>query len=300
VNLAEVQELFWKAMRNDPMPPEIEAEFVGDARLSSRERMKIYQRMYWYRQVDVLWEIFPILSSIMGEREFTQMACRYIAVHPSTHFALERLGGSMAEFLANNEGAHSVFVDVAKLEWAHLLAIVAPNPTELAQVSDIDPSRFAEMRLVFAPAVQVLRLDARAFAFWDRFNDAPRREQEPIAEWPTPPVHTAPSLCGNGRPPTESRSQDVVERVACVYRPRHASQYQVYEGSAADALERAAKGRTMAEACEPFLASLGDANANDGAEVDVSTQVAAAFALFHKWFSLGLVERLESTSSSTG
>src|SRR5579872_3918262 len=55
-------------------------------RLSSFERLEIYNRQYWFRILAALSEDFPGLRAIIGERQFEKMAIAYLLDCPSQSF----------------------------------------------------------------------------------------------------------------------------------------------------------------------------------------------------------------------
>ncbi len=71
-------------------------------RLSSFERIEIYNKQYWFRLLDSLYEDFPGLRALLGDTKFHQLSIAYIDKHPSTSFTLRDLGQHMEKFLARN------------------------------------------------------------------------------------------------------------------------------------------------------------------------------------------------------
>ena len=47
-------------------------------RLTSFERLEIYNRQYWYRIKDCFYEDYPGLRAVLGERRFERLACAYL------------------------------------------------------------------------------------------------------------------------------------------------------------------------------------------------------------------------------
>ena len=69
------------------------AQFIKpNDRLTSFERLEIYNRQYWYRIKDSFYEDYPGLRAILGERRFERLACAYLEQHPSQSFTLRNLG----------------------------------------------------------------------------------------------------------------------------------------------------------------------------------------------------------------
>jgi hypothetical protein len=264
MTLADVQSLFWRSMRFDPAPPEVDSAFLSRGTLGGRERMAIYRNMYWFRQVDALWDTFSVLASVMGERDFTQMACRYITAYPSEKPALEWLGRHMVAHL-NAEKAAPIGLEVAALEWAHLEAIVASNPKTHAQLSDIQAETFATATLRFDPSLRHVEADPRVLTLWDRYAFSTRREVDPLA----------------------ANELGLATRKAgfAVWRPMHASKHLQLEPDESQALLLALGGAPMEQVCSSFLRETEDQEANAA-----STQ--RAFSVIRGWFERHWIEEV--------
>ncbi len=168
MNLAELQLLFWRAVRHDPMPPEIDQHFLDQGPLSARARMKIYQDAYWFRQVDALFECFPKLAEALGPEVFTRAVCRYLTEHPSDTPVLELLGRRLSGWLRlQEEPALADLADLAALEHARLQVLLAPPLRSIATPSDIDPETFAACRIEPSPALLLLTLRRDALLRWE-------------------------------------------------------------------------------------------------------------------------------------
>ena len=60
--------------KSDHVAPKTAAGYIKpNDRLTSRERLEIYSRSYWYRILDSLWEDFPGLRAILGQRAFDRL-----------------------------------------------------------------------------------------------------------------------------------------------------------------------------------------------------------------------------------
>ena len=95
-------------------------------RLTSFERLEIYNRQYWFRLLSALGEDFPGLRSVLGEKQFDAMCKAYIVDCPSTSFTLRNLGSKMESWLrAHPKWAGkklALALDIARLEWADIEA----------------------------------------------------------------------------------------------------------------------------------------------------------------------------------
>src|ERR1700728_3123686 len=106
---------------------EIAASFISpNARLSSFERLEIYNRQYWFRLITVVSEDFPALNALLGPKRFDALTLAYLAESPSTSWTLRDLGSALPAFLERHpeltRRPHRLAVDVARLEWAYVEA----------------------------------------------------------------------------------------------------------------------------------------------------------------------------------
>jgi Putative DNA-binding domain len=129
-------------------------------RLSSFERLEIYNRQYWFRVLGSLAEDFPGLRAILGERRFEAMSRAYLVECPSRSFTLRNLGARLEGWLERNShwirGKSRLALDMVRLEWADIEAFDgAAEPALSAEELDGAPARF---RLRLQPYVKLLAL----------------------------------------------------------------------------------------------------------------------------------------------
>jgi hypothetical protein len=111
----------------DRLDPITDAAFIKpNARLSSRDRLEIYSRSYWFRILDSFYDDFPGLRAVLGERAFHRLSRAYLAACPSRSFTLRNLGSRLEEWLRRNPAhtgnRHDIALDMVRLEWAHIEA----------------------------------------------------------------------------------------------------------------------------------------------------------------------------------
>src|SRR5580692_6366954 len=68
-------------------------------RLTSFERLEIYNRQYWFRILSGFAEDFPGLRAILGTRAFDKVAEAYLKDCPSESFTLRNLGARLEPWL---------------------------------------------------------------------------------------------------------------------------------------------------------------------------------------------------------
>jgi hypothetical protein len=103
---------------------EAEAIIRPNDRLTSFERLEIYNRQYWFRLYSCFEEDFPGLQAILGRRRFDALMRAYLTECPSKSFSLRNLGSRLEQWLEE----HPEFIqphanlarDMVRLEWAHI------------------------------------------------------------------------------------------------------------------------------------------------------------------------------------
>src|SRR6202142_4065397 len=71
-------------------------------RLTSFERLEIYNRQYWFRVLSAFSEDFSGLRAVLGQRRFDAMANAYLIANPSRSFTLRNLGARLESWLRKN------------------------------------------------------------------------------------------------------------------------------------------------------------------------------------------------------
>jgi hypothetical protein len=140
---------------------EIVAGYVKpNDRLSSFERLEIYNRQYWFRLIAAVSEDYPALSAIVGPRRFDELILNYLKENPSTSFSIRDLGARLPSWLDDRPeftGAHhDLAVDVARLEWAYIEAFDSATlpPLDKADLAVLQPTSV----LALQPHLQLLAL----------------------------------------------------------------------------------------------------------------------------------------------
>jgi hypothetical protein len=129
-------------------------------RLSSFERLEIYNRQYWFRVLGSLVEDFPGLRGILGAHRFEAMCHAYLAECPSRSFTLRNLGARLKSWLQKNprwiRGKPQLALDMVRLEWADIEAFDGAAEPVLSAKELASATR--GLRLGLQPYVQLLTL----------------------------------------------------------------------------------------------------------------------------------------------
>jgi hypothetical protein len=130
-------------------------------RLSSFERLEIYNRQYWFRVLSGFAEDFPGLRAVLGGRRFDAMAKAYLTDCPSQSFTLRNLGSRLEGWLRKHPSwagsRQNLAVDMARLEWADIEAFDGKMKPPL-KPEDLAGANPARLRLRLQPYVSLLDL----------------------------------------------------------------------------------------------------------------------------------------------
>jgi hypothetical protein len=149
------------AVNGRPMR-EVAAEFIKpNDRLTSFERLEIYNRQYWFRVLSSFAEDFPGLRAVLGDRRFDALAKAYIADCPSRSFTLRNLCSRLEPWLRKHPswtGAHQkLSLDMVRLEWADIEAFDGKAEPALTP-EDLAGANPTKLRLQLQPYIKLLDL----------------------------------------------------------------------------------------------------------------------------------------------
>jgi hypothetical protein len=252
------------------------AQFIKpNDRLSSFERLEIYNRVYWFRVLDCLYDDYPGLRAIVGEKKFMKLATAYLAKYPSASFTLRNLGQRLEQFLreepqwtAPNE---ELALDMARFEWAQVVAFDdAARPKITADdILDTPPSR---LRLGLQPYLSLLELNYAV----DKFFLAVKKRDADV-------LRSEASNTFEAMPQSRARKRRVRlpkrERIhLVVHRYDNMLYYKRLEPEGFAILQGLQKGKTVEKAC---VAALSKSTRTDR---DWTRQIQE---WFHDWSALG-------------
>ena len=172
------EEMRAQAPDGRPMNAVAESFIAPNSRLTSFERLEIYNRQYWLRMFGSLAEDFPALREVVGGRAFESLSVAYLTAHPSRSFTLRNLGSKLPEWLAANPHyagrRHRLALDVVRIEWASIEAYDngERTPLTLDQIATLD----AGSRLALQPHLQLIALHYPADDLVLKLHDHQMRE----------------------------------------------------------------------------------------------------------------------------
>ncbi len=144
-----------------PMSAVVDKIIKPNDRLTSFERLEIYNRQYWFRVLDGFFEDFPGLRAILGDKRFDAVARAYLTDCPSRSFTMRDLGSRLEWWLRKHpehaKRRQQLALDMVRLEWAEIEAFDAASETPVSAdfLAGADP---AKLRLRPQPYIRLLHL----------------------------------------------------------------------------------------------------------------------------------------------
>jgi hypothetical protein len=263
------------------MKAEAAAFIKPNNRLTSFERLEIYNRQYWFRIISAFAEDFPGLAAVVGQVAFDKLTRAYLADCPSQSFTLRNLGSRLESWLSEHPDHAGkkleLALDVVRLEWAYIEAFdnAAERALTLADLGHLD----GDSQLSLQPHLRLLQL---LQAVDDFVIDVHRRQ---ASQTVASNAVTGAKRSRSRRLPTSLKRGDIF---LGVHRYENAVYYKRLEREEYQLLRALDTGKTLGEALDQaFLSSLLP-------EDQRPTRVQAWFA---NWAELGWFCRHKSAAA---
>ena len=160
----------------------VAAEFISpNDRLTSFERLELYNKMYWFRLFDAMRDDCPGLVAALGEETFVRLSEAYLACCPSRSFTLRNLCSRLERFIIDNPRLTAprtgLASEIARFEWAQTVAFDGES-LPVVDGSHLERTPPARLRLGIQPYVTLLALRYPVDSFLGRVRrrDALRSE----------------------------------------------------------------------------------------------------------------------------
>jgi Putative DNA-binding domain len=148
--------------RDGKLTAQVAATFIKpNDRLTSVERVEIYNRQYWFRLIDCLYEDYPGLHAILGHRKFDNLIHAYLEKYPSRCFTLRNLGDRLHQFITERpdlvKPIERLAREMAAFEWAQVVAFDGPEfpPLDVDSLLGKNP---AKLKMAVQPYITLVEL----------------------------------------------------------------------------------------------------------------------------------------------
>jgi hypothetical protein len=237
---------------------EAAADFIKpNDRLSSFERLEIYNRQYWFRVLDCLWDDYPGLRAVLGQRKFMKLITAYLTRYPSESYTLRDLGNRLECFLREEPQwaapREELAIDMARFEWAQIVAFDGPSKPPIAP-DDILDTPAAKLRLGLQPYLSLLDVN---YAVDDFLMAVKKRESAVLRGEASNAVDSAPSMRARRK---RIRLPKRAKVYLAVHRHDNMLYYKRLEPEAFTILSGIDRGATLENACANAIAASNRSN----------------------------------------
>jgi hypothetical protein len=250
-------------------------------RLTSLERLEIYNRQYWFRLLDCLYDDYPGLRAILGEQKFHAICRAYLEKYPSRSFTLRNLGSRLVQFLTERpqltRPRADMAIDMARFEWAQIVAFdeAAEISLTIDDLLGISPNK---LRLALQPHLTLLDMQYPL----DDFVLAVKKQNSAMRSEASNAIEDVSRPARNSKPRLPKRKRVML----AVHRYDNGIYYKQLEMPAYTILCGLREGKTLAAACAL------------GAEIDSNLSGEQVQQWFKSWAQLGwLCRRPQSRRS---
>ncbi len=192
--------------------------------------MQAYRNAYLLRIDEALRADFDAVHQILGDDDMLALTADYLEAHPSKHPSIRWIGRSLPTYIAASTHWSRVpaLADMARFEWAKSCLFDGEDSavSGVAELQQIPPERWGEMRLELIPALVVDHFPAAVPPLWQQLN---RRESV------SAPANSAaePWLLWRKELRVHWRSLDVIEQEALASVKSGANFGEICQGLAA-------------------------------------------------------------------
>ena len=227
----------------------VAAEFIKpNNRLSSFDRLQIYNQQYWWRLLGSFGEDFRGLRAVLGERKFDKLAVAYLDNCGSQSWTMRNVGSRLEGFLREHSeltAPHALLaLDMARVEWARIVAFDEGELPPL-RAEKLRNASAAELRIGLQPYVSLLEL---SHPIDELLGKLKRREIETGSA-----SNAVSELRTRRRPPLRARASREVIHLA-VHRVELSVYYKRLSSPAFHLLAALRAGKTLEIACEEAFA----------------------------------------------
>ena len=158
--LTPAENMSRRAPTGEPMSRYAARFIKPNDRLTSFERLEIYNRQYWWRLMASMAEDFPGLQAVLGNQKFEKLCKAYLVDCPSHSFTLRNLGRQLESWMGKNPryagSRQGIALEMVRLEFADIEAFDEAAEPAL-KPADIAKSSGANLRLRLQPYIRLLR-----------------------------------------------------------------------------------------------------------------------------------------------
>lgn len=186
--LADIQKEFQSYLQdNDEMA--ILNNIVDTETIDAKERLSIYANAYRMRLQEFLYEDYPKLHTLLGDRAFEILTLDYIKAKPSQYTSARYFGKHMSEFLNESPqyNHQPLLAEMARFEWVLGETLDAADGPLLTQqdLMEIPQEHWPYITFKFHPSVRTNSFEWNVPRIWQIIESNGEAEEPQVYPKPT-------------------------------------------------------------------------------------------------------------------
>ncbi|MBA3239582.1 MAG: putative DNA-binding domain-containing protein [Parachlamydiaceae bacterium] len=143
--------------------------------LRPAQRIEIYSQQYWWRLLNTLHEIYPLVTRLFGYYDFNQeIGIPYLSKYPPTHWSLSLLGQHLSQWIQDEylKNDKKLVFNAAELDWAYHESFLEKVLKPLALEDLPNPEDFSYLLTVplyLQPGIRFFQFEYDLFDFRREF-----------------------------------------------------------------------------------------------------------------------------------
>ena len=111
------------------MEEEAAEHILPSPTLRPSERIQIYNQQYWWRLLNAMHDLFPLVTRLFGHSDFNQsIGFPYLSKYPPRHWSLHLLGERLEQWVTEDysAGDKELVLHACSVDWAFNHSFFAP------------------------------------------------------------------------------------------------------------------------------------------------------------------------------
>lgn len=138
--------------------------------LKPHQRIELYNQQYWWRLLNVLHDMFPLVVRLFGYADFNQtIGFPYLVKYPPKHWSLNALGENFCRWVLEEypHDDRQLIYDAAAIDWGYDRSFIAAALPPLSIKEGCDLSSIATSKFFLQPWLFFFEFSYDLFKFRD-------------------------------------------------------------------------------------------------------------------------------------
>lgn len=151
---------------------EAKNEIKPSPTLQPWERIEIYNQQYWWRILEIMQQLYPLVVRLFGSYDFNRLiAVPYLQKYPSNHWSIDCIGRKLPVWITEDYSGDDkeLIKDAVDLDYAFQESSFSGEKLtiDISHLSEDELSKLVHRRIHLQPYIHLFALDYNLFQFRD-------------------------------------------------------------------------------------------------------------------------------------